>query len=1089
MIRDSIAELKSVGERMASSVASSTKTALDAIRDLAREATTDISKMGRLAASQIQEAGERALPPIQALATRAIGTVTGAVGSFLTSAEKALSDVRNKAEETVEAVEKAARRATDAVKKAVEGAAVSVGTAFREMVHSAGVSVESATAGVQKAAERMLNRTRSAADEAVGHVATTAQKVVDRTADATESVTEQVRKSTQKMVRDTAGAAEDATEKVGTAAKKMVVDTAAAGEDATEKVGKAAKQMATDAAAGADRAYGKIGKALERSSATAHGAGKRAAKALEQEAGAGARRVERAYAAAYERAAVGGAKAAKDAEAKLKAAGGGGGGGGGGDDDKKKGGGGILPWSKVQGMASSALQTLARGAISQAAKMEQAWARLQRTVAMTGGNWDKHRVGIEQMAAQFERTTTFGREEFVTGLEEMTRRTGSVTSAMNLMGVVANVAAHKKISLADAGKIVEEVYRGEGDAIGEFGIKAKTSSERIAELAAKSNGWAEGEAKTFGGQLTILNNLWKGFQAELGGALIAGENGSTVMEKLRGVVERLTAWVQQNKEAINAFGTVVIWLVENGIKYLFIGLDTIVSLLRVDFLQSLANGREALAWMAVAIADVVEAGAGLMDVFGNDAAAERWRRFARERREDAEEMRQAAAKDRAAADQVFQNYADRVHSTAGRESVVPSAAPSTPLDTSRAHTARFRPAAKKEDSGGGGASGAEEDPDEKKIQLWAEAKRLGVLENKERDDARAMEARLNAELLRGNLSIEDRIRLRQRLNQLAEITVDDTAAREAAERARLEEERIQRQEQEISLLERAASVNESREETLARILRIEQELTAEASDQTRTFDQRVAARERLNRATGVRQGIQQAQAEDERARKAAEDRKKQPPVADLNIARLGKVSQEAKKLLEGMESGARKTGDAMAGHMAGAFEKMMTGAWSVGDAFNALWEGMAQGALKGVAAKAQGRAGEEAAEAVSAIARGIGYAATPGMQGMAAGQFASAAKHMVAAAAWSALAGGANAAAAAVGGGAAGGSGTPQQSRDAGSGVAERAEKRGPEIHVYVDGMDPSNPRHQKLTQQTMQSVRERYGTDSKVTYGSRRAS
>lgn len=373
---------------------------------------------------------------------------------------------------------------------------------------------------------------------------------------------------------------------------------------------------------------------------------------------------------------------------------------------------------------------------------------------------------------------------------------------------------------------------------------------------------------------------------------------------------------------------------------------------------------------------------------------------------------------------------------------------------------------------------------EEELRRFAEAKDLGVLNEAELKRAQELEAQVRTQLEQSNLVIEERIRLRRQLNELAEITASEDPARK-------EEERLQQQEEEIALLERAAAINESRAETLARLRELESQLNAEANDNTRSLAQRVESRERLNRVTGVRQGIEQAQAQEAQAQRDAERRKKQPPVADLNIARLGKVSQEAKKILQGMEEGSKKAGDTMAGHMAGAFEKMLTGAWSVNDAMNALWQGMAKGALQGIAAKAQGRAGEEAAEAISATARGIGYAATPGMQGFAAGQFGAAAKHLLSAAAWSALAGGMGAAANAVGGGGAGaaGSSTPRESRDAGSSVAQQAEKRGPSIHVYVDGIDPSNPRHQKLTQETMKGVRERYGTDSSVTYGSRRAS
>jgi hypothetical protein len=41
---------------------------------------------------------------------------------------------------------------------------------------------------------------------------------------------------------------------------------------------------------------------------------------------------------------------------------------------------------------------------------------------------------------------------------------------------------------------------------------------------------------------------------------------------------------------------------------------------------------------------------------------------------------------------------------------------------------------------------------------------------------------------------------------------------------------------------------------------------------------------------------------------------------------------------------------------------------------------------------------------------------------------------------------------------------------------------------VYVDGIDPTNPRHQKLTHDTLKGIRERYGSNGTITYAPRRA-
>lgn len=146
------------------------------------------------------------------------------------------------------------------------------------------------------------------------------------------------------------------------------------------------------------------------------------------------------------------------------------------------------------------------------------------------------------------------------------------------------------------------------------------------------------------------------------------------------------------------------------------------------------------------------------------------------------------------------------------------------------------------------------------------------------------------------------------------------------------------------------------------------------------------------------------------------------------------------------------------------------------------------------------RAGEDVFASLGEAAKGLGASIVQSMtEGMAQWQMAeglaklasgtwppnpaalaAASMHFAAAGAFRALG-------SIVGGSGGGGYGAVHQGMGRGSRAADGADRRGAEIHIYVDGVDPRNPRHQELTHAAVQSARERHGTDSRVVYHPRR--
>jgi hypothetical protein len=180
---------------------------------------------------------------------------------------------------------------------------------------------------------------------------------------------------------------------------------------------------------------------------------------------------------------------------------------------------------------------------------------------------------------------------------------------------------------------------------------------------------------------------------------------------------------------------------------------------------------------------------------------------------------------------------------------------------------------------------------------------------------------------------------------------------------------------------------------------------------------------------------------------------------DEDAARFRGLDANEDALRESMER-IQEISQEAAYQMSSAFQDAFALMMEEGATFGNFMEGIARGIagsmLAGLAQYAQGKAAENVAEAIEAGAEALGFT-SHGNFPSAAAAWAEVGQRTLAAAAWSALAGGAGAARGAVTGGA---GAIPPSSRPAGLDAAERAERRGQPVVVYVDPFNPGNPVH-----------------------------
>jgi hypothetical protein len=166
--------------------------------------------------------------------------------------------------------------------------------------------------------------------------------------------------------------------------------------------------------------------------------------------------------------------------------------------------------TKLQGLGAAALGVggiLMTMGSSDAAAQQQ----LAQAISITGHSVDQYQGAIDKTVHAQERFG-HGAVDTKTALREMVQATGSTSKALSEMGLVANLAAAKHESLAQAATQVDRILAGKGTrTLSEFGITMAKGHHTTAEMNAKLNelahklsGQAAAASDTFSGKVKAL---------------------------------------------------------------------------------------------------------------------------------------------------------------------------------------------------------------------------------------------------------------------------------------------------------------------------------------------------------------------------------------------------------------------------------------------------------------------------------------------------------------------------------------------------------------------------------------------------------
>lgn len=158
--------------------------------------------------------------------------------------------------------------------------------------------------------------------------------------------------------------------------------------------------------------------------------------------------------------------------------------------------------------------------------IEQSRKQLEAGFAAAGVNFEDYKGKVESAEGKMR---DFGHSMSDTdnALNTMTIAFGDPQKALDNMQLVADIAAKKHISLADAAGIVAKAHGGSAKVFKEFGIQVKTNADGTKDyegalglLGDKVKGQASAAVDTFGGKVDIIKTKIGDWVGQIGSKLV-----------------------------------------------------------------------------------------------------------------------------------------------------------------------------------------------------------------------------------------------------------------------------------------------------------------------------------------------------------------------------------------------------------------------------------------------------------------------------------------------------------------------------------------------------------------------------------------
>jgi hypothetical protein len=193
--------------------------------------------------------------------------------------------------------------------------------------------------------------------------------------------------------------------------------------------------------------------------------------------------------------------------------------------------------------------------------LEVAQSRLNTVLGNAKGVTDEQKKSASETTEAISKLG-FAHSDSTDAMATLVTATGSVSQAQKLMGLTADYARNKHMTLADAAMAMGRATQGNLKAFKAYGIaldatlpKNEAIAKAFDQLNAKIGGTAKNSMNTLGVQLTIMREK---FQE------IANKIGAVVLPILTGLIKGLSflfTYIEKNRVALGIFGTGLIIII------------------------------------------------------------------------------------------------------------------------------------------------------------------------------------------------------------------------------------------------------------------------------------------------------------------------------------------------------------------------------------------------------------------------------------------------------------------------------------------------------------------------------------------------
>lgn len=277
-----------------------------------------------------------------------------------------------------------------------------------------------------------------------------------------------------------------------------------------------------------------------------------------------------------------------------------------------------------------AFGVLAVDSVKKTISAQEAMTKLEVAVKNTGVSFEDAKPYIEDAQTSM-RNLGFTGTDTAEALAKMTAASGSPKLALDALGVAADLARAKNMSLADAGVLVARASIGQAKGLGDLGIaigktipKGASMAQIFKAIEDRFGGLAQKSKNDLSVQLQVLRANFSAMEVQLGKALIPALSNvvnfvtNTFLPKLKDVGD----WFSKHKTLVTEFGVALgtIWATSKIVGFISMLTKVAEAFRAIAVASGIAAIAEGFATGGISIAASSAAMLPFLEVLGLSAA-------------------------------------------------------------------------------------------------------------------------------------------------------------------------------------------------------------------------------------------------------------------------------------------------------------------------------------------------------------------------------------------------------------------------------------------------------------------------------------